>query len=238
GSGDLGPGPSSRVSLAPQRDLADGLVAMKITEYPDGDPQRLARLQHANIVPIYSVHHHYQFQVVCMPYVGSHTLATLLRHNRNRPTSGRELVETLRNRSFPAGTTIHDRERETVTPTTPAEAPLSPNLELLNRLSHVEAVLWIGARLADGLAHAPERGILHRDLKPQNILIADDGQPMLLDFNVAMDTRAGARQESCYGGTVPYMAPEHLESIAGGQPTIDARADLYSLGVILFELLT
>jgi serine/threonine protein kinase/Flp pilus assembly protein TadD len=237
--GELGSGAFSRVFLASQRDLADRLVALKITEYTDGEPQRLARLQHANIVPIYSVHHHYQFQVVCMPYVGSHTLATLLRHNRNRPTSGRELVETLRNRSFPARTTIRDRDTVMpTTPATPAAAPLSPNLELLNRLSHVEAVLWIVARLADGLAHAHERGILHCDLKPQNILIADDGQPMLLDFNVAMDTRAGARQESCYGGTVPYMAPEHLESIAGGQPVIDARSDLYSLGVILFELLT
>src|SRR5262245_48213630 len=84
--GELGSGAFSRVFLASQRDLADRLVALKITEYTDGEPQRLARLQHANIVPIYSVHHHYQFQVVCMPYVGSHTLATLLRHNRNRPT--------------------------------------------------------------------------------------------------------------------------------------------------------
>src|SRR5712691_5537429 len=73
---ELGAGAFSRVFLASQQDLAGRFVALKISECTDGEPQRLARLQHANIVPIYSVHTYFQFQVVCMPYVGSHTLAT------------------------------------------------------------------------------------------------------------------------------------------------------------------
>jgi tetratricopeptide (TPR) repeat protein len=109
---------------------------------------------------------------------------------------------------------------------------------VLQGLSYVEAVLWLGARLADGLAHAHERGIVHRDLKPANVLLTDDGQPMLLDFNLAHDTKPGAAEVARVGGTLPYMAPEHLEAFRGSPAVSDARSDLYSLGVILYELLT
>src|SRR6202023_12252 len=82
-------------------------------------------------------------------------------------------------------------------------------LETLGRLTWVQAVLWLGAHLAEGLAHAHERGILHRDLKPANVLLADDGQPLLLDFNLSEN--ANLRHSSLgasAGGTLPYMAPE------------------------------
>jgi serine/threonine protein kinase/tetratricopeptide (TPR) repeat protein len=112
-------------------------------------------------------------------------------------------------------------------------------LENLERLTYVEAVLWIGARLAAGLEHAHERGILHRDLKPANILLTDDGQPMLLDFNLSQDTRIQTSASVAQiGGTLPYMAPEHLDTYRGGKQPVDARSDLYALGIILYELLT
>jgi serine/threonine protein kinase/Flp pilus assembly protein TadD len=123
----------------------------------------------------------------------------------------------------------------------------APTLRMLEGLSHVDAVLWIGERLADGLAHAHERGILHRDLKPANILLTDEGQPMLLDFNLSADAHASASRARI-GGTLPYMAPEHLASFAGlpapfpiggnARATVDARSDVFALGMILFELLT
>ena len=106
-------------------------------------------------------------------------------------------------------------------------------------MGYVQAILWLMARVAEGLAHAHERGILHRDLKPANILFADDGEPVLLDFNLAADTKAKLGASLAFiGGTLPYMAPEHLSAFREGKETVDARSDIYALGVILYELLT
>ncbi|HSQ54596.1 MAG TPA: tetratricopeptide repeat protein, partial [Gemmata sp.] len=98
-------------------------------------------------------------------------------------------------------------------------------------------VLRVLAKLADGLAHAHERGILHLDLKPANVLLADDGEPMLLDFNLAFD--ATSHDRGLVGGTVPYMAIEQLIDLKSrGKGEIDVRTDLYSLGVMAYEMLT
>jgi tetratricopeptide (TPR) repeat protein len=87
------------------------------------------------------------------------------------------------------------------------------------------------------------RGILHRDLKPSNILLASDGQPMLLDFNLARDMKTATHGAAAHlGGTLPYMAPEHLDAFNVEHETteaaVDERSDVYSLGVILFEMFT
>lgn len=73
----------------------------------------------------------------------------------------------------------------------------------LGRSTFVEAVQWIGAELADGLAHEYERGILHRDVKPANVLLADDGRPMLLDFNLALSPDDVAAIRGLYGARTP-----------------------------------
>jgi serine/threonine protein kinase/tetratricopeptide (TPR) repeat protein len=118
-------------------------------------------------------------------------------------------------------------------------AVLPANLELLEKFSYVEAVLWIGSCLADGLAHAHERGIVHRDLKPANILMTDDGQPMLLDFNLARDTKLASPAATIHaGGTLPFMAPEQIVAFQAETALLDYRSDLYSLGVILYWMLT
>lgn len=260
---ELGHGAFARVFLAEQDDLADRRVALKISPWMHGEPRSLARLQHTNIVPIHSVHRTSTLQAVCMPYLGSVTWSDLLRSMaRQEPSekTGRLLVETLCRHQLPTETMDpHARpnrgwpaltnQAPAFTTSDAAEKSMTSLVDtsLLGKLAgrtYVEAVLWLGARLAEGLAHAHERGILHRDLKPANILITDDGQPMLLDFNLACDLESShASQMALVGGTLPYMAPEHLaalrgEPVRGAQPNIDARCDIYSLGVILFETLT
>lgn len=91
-------------------------------------------------------------------------------------------------------------------------------------------------KIAEGLDYAHEQGILHRDMKPSNILIDNSGQPFITDFGLARIAEAGASTIShdMMLGTPFYISPEQAQ----GSKDLDNRTDVYSLGVILYELLT
>ena len=102
--------------------------------------------------------------------------------------------------------------------------------------------LALFARVCDAVAHGHDRGVVHRDLKPGNILIDAAGQPKVIDFGVARSTDSDLTltRHSDSGsvvGTVQYMAPEQFVD-GTDAPAIDSRADVYSLGVVLHELVS
>lgn len=104
------------------------------------------------------------------------------------------------------------------------------------RLS-LDRVLELGAKLAEALHFAHRRGVVHRDVKPANVLLRQDGTPLLTDFGLAKEL-ASAGELTRTGdmiGTPAYMAPEQLDA---GSAFIDGRADVYGLGVTLFEAAT
>ncbi len=100
--------------------------------------------------------------------------------------------------------------------------------------------LALMAEICDGVQHAHTRGVIHRDLKPGNILVSAEGRPKILDFGIARatDSDVQATQRTDIGqlvGTLPYMSPEQVQ---GDPAALDTRSDVYTLGVILYELLT
>jgi serine/threonine protein kinase len=108
-------------------------------------------------------------------------------------------------------------------------------------LSIDKFVDWF-AQIADALAHAHEKGIIHRDIKPGNVMIATEAKPKVLDFGLALiDPRSSVRVESDIHITTPgqiigtpsYMSPEQAEG-----KTVDQRTDIFSLGVVMYEALT
>jgi serine/threonine protein kinase len=96
----------------------------------------------------------------------------------------------------------------------------------------VNEALELTRQLAEGLAAVHACGLLHRDLKPDNVLVGDDGRPRLVDFGLA--AAIASADLAGVSGTLPYMAPEQAR---GEAERIDARTDVYGLGAVLYELL-
>ena len=98
----------------------------------------------------------------------------------------------------------------------------------------VEQVINVVAQVAQGLAYAHEHGIVHRDVKPSNIMIVRDGHVKITDFGIARMASAAVRtQTGMVLGSPKYMSPEQVV----GKLT-DQRSDIFSLGVMLYEMLT
>jgi serine/threonine protein kinase/Tfp pilus assembly protein PilF len=232
---ELGSGAQGRVFLATQRSLADRFVVLKFTPRVGGEHLSLARLQHTHIVPLYFVEDDKcrNLRALAMPYFGGTTLDRLFLVLSAEPVTrrtGRRLLEVLDYVSslYPA-------------PNQPGRGPLR---ELLSRSTYVEAICWIGVWLAEGLQYAHDRGLVHLDVKPSNVLLAADGQPMLLDFHLAQKPlEAHGPAPTWLGGTAGYMAPEQaeaFEALRRRRPVaiaVDKRADIYALGVLLYEAL-
>jgi tetratricopeptide (TPR) repeat protein len=183
-----------------------------------------------------------------MPYAGSVTLNDFLKDKADvSARGGQSLVGTVlakitdtkiaREKSESSdGESIREQGSHfSLNPAADDDAVLRP-MDAFTSFGCVELAIWIFQRLAGALAHAHARGVLHNDLKPSNVLIRNDGEPALLDFNLSQSLD---RSRSGYaGGTLPYMSPETYRAMMGQDVQSRPTSDLYGLGVMLFEFVT
>lgn len=231
---ELGRGLQGRVYLATQPALADRPVVLKLTPCDGQEHLMLARLQHTNIVPLYSARDDADrnLRFLCMPYFGGTSLDALLKRLPSKPLAQRTGTDLL------AALDAAEAGRALAAPRR------GVGRKFLAQASYVQAICWLGAGLADAVQFAHERGLVHLDLKPGNVLLAADGQPMLLDFHLSRAPLGPQDPEPDWlGGTVDYMSPEHraaIDAVTAGRKLVEAvgaPADIYALGLVLYEAL-
>ena len=138
--------------------------------------------------------------------------------------------------SHPAIVTIYDAGREGDVAFIAMELVEGRELRELIRDGAISPsrAIEIAADVADGLAYAHARGVIHRDIKPGNIMVLDDGRVKVMDFGIARLRQPTIKtQTGVLLGSPQYMSPEQISGA-----DVDARADVFSLGVVLYEMLT
>lgn len=227
--GELGHGGIGTVYEAHDHEL-DRRVALKAMRVdPTRDAQELKRslveesqtlagLKSANIVTIFDVLREGDRVCVVLDRIEGDSLAEaideLRKANAASPLDGPGKLECLRRAAgIPADGTV--------------EGPLGDS-------TWYRAVASLGARLAATMARAHGEGVLHRDLKPQNVMLQPDGEPVLLDFGLAHRLGRERDGERPFQGTPEYLAPEQVASMETGE---DPRTDVYALGLVLYELI-
>ncbi len=234
----LGRGGMGIVLLARQMSL-DRLVALKVLSanvaIHSMNRQRFqleahvaGSLQHPNIVQVYAVGNENEVDYYAMQFIDGPTVAQLLASMRSMATG--ETVFTDSTVSRKVDRTKHDFSTNTSNQSAWELLPAK-----ISRFSPRQ-VAEIGAGVADALHAAHLKGIIHRDVKPSNILLDTNSKPYLSDFGLAhVEQDLQLTGPGVLLGSLRYMSPEQLEP---EDNLIDARCDVYGLGVSLYEMLT
>jgi serine/threonine protein kinase len=188
----------------------------------DREARTAARLHHTNIVPVHAIDEQDGYYFYAMELIEGPSLDRVLADlrvpapSRDEPSSGDESEDW----SETTVNTLGDSQSETSQ----------------GARRWFDQVARLVAEVADGLAYAHGRGVIHRDIKPGNLILSPEGQLCVTDFGLArvMD-EPGMTVSGSFLGTPAYMSPEQ---IAAGRIELDHRTDIYSLGAVLYEMLT
>lgn len=207
-------------------------VALKVlseagTQFPERNLERLrreagivARLDHPGLCSLLDLGTEGELTWICMRYVEGETLAARIAARRR--TSVRSAI----GQSSP-------EDVKASAATDPAGSELIPRLSR----PEIDSLVALLEKAARALHVAHLARIVHRDIKPGNIMVTPSGDAVILDFGLAKETESdslGLTRSTEILGTPPYMAPEQIR----GQRNLDARTDIYALGVTLFEAVT
>jgi serine/threonine protein kinase/WD40 repeat protein len=246
---EIGRGGMGIVYEAQQLSLGGRRVALKVLPFAGMfDPRHLQRfhnearaaacLHHPHIVPVYAVGSDRGVHYYAMQFIDGQTLAAAIEGFRSQDQQTR--LETA---SFLGNPSVQQvagdprplqEERGQILVTTPAVAALSTERSTRPR-DFFRAIARLGSQAASALDHAHQQGVIHRDIKPANLLLDALGNVWVTDFGLAhFREECGLTRTGELVGTLRYMSPEQ----ALGRRLVDHRADIYSLGVTLYELLT
>ena len=229
---ELGRGGMGIVYEAQQLSL-NRRVALKVMNAPLGltpqgvlrfrrEAEAAAKLHHTNIVPVYASGDEAGVPYYAMELIDGPSLDRVIRQLRHGAAETPSPTGTASTGPFSEGNSS--------TPTPGHSSHLSTDSQYFDRVAR------LCAGVADGLEHAHKNGVIHRDMKPSNLLVATDGRLTINDFGLArVLEQPGMTITGEFVGTPAYMSPEQ---ITAGRTPLDHRTDIYSLGATLYEMLT
>jgi serine/threonine protein kinase/Flp pilus assembly protein TadD len=204
-----------------------GLTDQAVQRF-EREAQAAAKLHHTNIVPVYATGQDQGCHYYAMELIEGQSLSQVLHDLRGeKPNPLMEATVTL---AAPASSDAPAAES-----TTTAESTSYSDTDTGGR-QWFDTVAKLLADVGDALNYAHEQGVIHRDVKPANLLLSGDGRLCLGDFGLArVAQEPGMTVSGSFLGTPAYMSPEQ---VAAGRVKLDHRTDVYSLGAVLYEMLT
>ena len=204
------------------------------------EAQAAAHLHHAHIVPIFAVGCDRGIHYYAMQFIEARTLAQVIADLKSQTSGSRVGVRSRKHATAPNGSTAQSQSwgpDNRDLPQTTTSAPDSVAGERsVTAAAFFRAVAKLGVEAAEALEYAHQTGVIHRDIKPNNLLVDGRGRLWITDFGLArFGADAELTQTGDVIGTLRYMSPEQALARRG---LVDHRTDVYALGATLYELLT